>query len=389
MPVAISAGGFQTRRLKLVDEDNGNIGLGFRVLLSPTLRVNQNWFFYSDLQVTRSPYLYYYDSYYDQSTYQAKLLQGFVGYTHSASRGSLILKAGRMASAFGSFPVRYDDFQIPLLDPPMSYGSYTKLRSDQLPCGVQDFRAQRNRDVEIEFGCGGSTSDSAGLQPVTVFGLPGVEAEVSLARLDARLQLTNSSPANPHSLISASQHVQWTAGAGYRLHPGLRIGASAFRGPYLDRIVEPLLPSRTNVRDFPATAVGFDAQWTWRRLSGNAEWQRFQFDYPGLTRSPVLTFAYAEMKVILSPRLYAAARVSYELHNRIADDREVLEAGFSPNRSAYEAAIGFRPNRRQLIKAGYEWRHLEGYPGSLQNVLGVQFVTSIDAISKAFHAGSE
>ncbi len=384
LPAVISVGAFQSRRLTAVDDAHSNLGIGFRAVLDPTLTLGDHWLFYSSIQFSRSPYFYYNDSYVGQNRYQATLLESFLAYSRTSRRASTILKAGRLASAFGSFPMRYEDTQNPLLDQPLSYGSTTRLRADQIPCGVGDIRAQRNPSYDTAFDCGGSSeNDAAGLLPVTLTGLIGLEAEFALGKADARVQVTNSSPSNPQSLLSPSQRPQWTAGAGYKLRPGVRVGLSAFRGPYLDSIVRPFLPPGRTIGSYPASALGVDAQWNWRRLSGGAEWQRFQYAYPTLTIAPALTAAYAESKVILTPRWYAAARIGYEWNNRIADSATPSPVASLLNWSAYEAAIGFRPNRWQLLKIGYQWRHLEGYSGSLQNVVGIQYVTSFNAGSRS------
>ena len=65
-----------------------------------------------------------------------------------------------------------------------------------------------------------------------------------------RVQVTNSSPANPQSLRSRSQSAQVTAGAGYSLHGGLHIGVSGFRGPYLDHVVAAFLPTGKSLTGF-------------------------------------------------------------------------------------------------------------------------------------------
>ena len=56
---------------------------------------------------------------------------------------------------------------------------------------------------------------------------------------------------------------------------------------------------------------------------------------------------------------------------------------FQPNVAAYEFALGYRPNRVQLVKLGYEWQRTDGVTGTRNNVLGIQLVTSFSALSKA------
>src|SRR5262249_15019896 len=151
----------------------------------------------------------------------------------TGQRLSATLKAGQLASAFGSFPLRYDDMANPLPDQPLSYRSRLRIRPDQLPCGVNDLARQwknysRGFLPPVRFVCGGDITNAAGMFPVTLYGLPGVELDISSSHLDARAQLINSSPSNPQNLLAGSQRVQWAAGAGFTIRAGLRVGFSAF-----------------------------------------------------------------------------------------------------------------------------------------------------------------
>ena len=57
------------------------------------------------------------------------------------------------------------------------------------------------------------------------------------------------------------------------------MGASAYRGPYLDRQYEFFFPGEAPPRDLPATAIGVDAQWGRGPWNVYGEWQGFQMDY--------------------------------------------------------------------------------------------------------------
>lgn len=138
--------------------------------------------------------------------------------------------------------------------------------------------------------------DDYGHAPVTLYGQPGIETEISLGRVDGRLQITNSSPSNPQSLLSRSQSAQWTAGAGYTVRGGLHVGASAFRGPYLDADVQEDLPPGVHFRDFKASGIGMDAQWFRGFWSAEDKWQRFRFRVPDFLQSRAADSAYAQVK---------------------------------------------------------------------------------------------
>ena len=382
MPLTITGEALRTQRLRTEDPHAGTVAAAFRGVFSPTLKLGTNWFAYSAIQVSSTPF-FYYDSYEPERKVETKVLQAFVGYSRTGEKRSISLKAGKLTSAFGSFPLRYDDTANWLLDQPLSYGSYLKIRPDQLPCGVGEFSSGGMYPAEVDFHCGGAEAESYGITPVALYGLPGSEVDFSIHRLDGRVQITNSSPARPQSLLSHNQSAQWTAGAGYTIRQGFRIGFSTFRGPYLESAVGPLLPDGKSARDFPATGTGVDVQWARGRWSARGEWQRFQFNFPFFKVSPAVAYGYVEIKAIINPRLYGAIRSGYQAHNRVQDLSTRSTETFLPNRQSYECAVGYRLNRRQLLKVGYEWLRTQGTSGTGDNVFGIQLVTSIDSLSKA------
>ncbi len=67
---------------------------------------------------------------------------------------------------------------------------------------------------------------------VTTESLAGVQVDATEGRFDLRAQLTNSSPYSRVGIFGQGQAASWTAGAGYTIRQGLRIGISAYRGPY-------------------------------------------------------------------------------------------------------------------------------------------------------------
>jgi len=375
VPVTITGG-----ILGRVDDVSAN----FRALISPALKLGANWSVYSVLQVSSRPSTQY--GSYDYKP--VRVLQGFLGRAWTGQRLSATVKVGQLASAFGSFPLRYDDMANPLPDQPLAYRSRLRIRPDQLPCGVNDLARQwKNYQggflPAVRFGCGGDITPAAGMLPVTLYGLPGLELDISSGQVDARAQLTNSSPANPLNLLSASQRVQWALGAGYTIRPGFRVGLSTFRGPYLDESIHDLLPIGETAGNYPATGVGVDMQWAKGRWSADAEWQRFQFNYPRFLTSPSASFGHVELKAILAPRLYAATRLGYQQYGAAEDDRIKSDPVLSGRRS-YEFAVGYRPNRWQLLKVGYQRLRLEGGQ-AYDNVLAIQLVTSIESLSKSVY----
>ena len=256
------------------------------------------------------------------------VLQGHLDYSRSWEHSSVVFRAGMLSSAFGSFLLRYDDMANPLIDYPLSYGYYYKS--------------------------------------VTTESLAGVQVDATEGRFDVRAQITNSSPYSRIGLLGSGQAANWTAGAGYTIRQGLRVGVSAFRGPYS-------YPGDPGVADFHWMAAGLGADVSWGIGHWNFQGEEQRFQGPHGTTIPPYTreSGYAEARRTLGPRWYAAGRVGYQRGNIYL------------SRDVYEAAVGFRPNASQLVKLGYEIQQGPFIRGSLANVLTVQLVTTLRPITFA------
>lgn len=300
--------------------------LATRSIVYPTIKFSDNWFATGAVQFATRPYFYA-----DLSTagYGAKgiLLQAALNYSRVSDRGSLVVRAGEMPTAFGSFMLRYDETRNPLVDVPPAYGYY--------------------------------------YAPVSFLGVTGVQVEGSRGKLDGRVQFANSSPANPRSILAKDQYGNWAGGAGYTVRQGFRIGVSGYRGPYLDRHFAFFTPGEVSPGKLPAHALGIDANWAHRHTWAFAELQKFVMPY---TKIPDFreSAGYAELRQDIGVRWFAAARYGYT-RNSVTAKLHSIEAG-----------IGFRPNRHQLVKIAYEEQRHQGGGAAPNHMLGIQFVTSLD-----------
>ena len=205
LPVTLSGGAMYTGRVQFEDPGSTPVTGGFQVMLYPTVTLGPHWFAYAAQQFRFAPY-YYYDAYDPDHEWYVQNIQAFVGYQIRKEKATVVFKAGRLASAFGAFPLNYDDAGNALLDQPLSYIQTLTLRNDQLACGVADLLWQNYGYVANS--CGGATGGNEGLTPVSLYGLPGIQAEVSSHRLDGRIQVTSGSPSDPLSLSHAPQYAQ-------------------------------------------------------------------------------------------------------------------------------------------------------------------------------------
>lgn len=386
LPITLSGGAGYTHG----PEDNDVTG-AFRAVVSPTVSLGPHWFAYASLETRSSSYLGYTSPTGDDApSVVFTPMQAYLGYRRDIKGAAFMFKAGRLSSAFGLGPLEYDDATMPLIGPPPIYEQYLPLRSDQLACGVKDLLWQ-SYDSDVKLHCGGSSEESYGVVPVTLYGLPGIESEVSWNRMDARLEITNSSPANPQSLLSDNQFLQWTAGGGYTFRSGLHVGVSGFRGPYLDHIVAPLLPGGKSIGDFDASGLGADVQWSGGSWSIEGEWQLFRFSLPRFEDSPSSHAAYIQIKKIISPRIFIAARTTMQDTGSVADLAGHVAPRIRAPEEIQEIGLGYRLNRHQLLKAGFDWSNMrswsanrEFWPGMHAYGMQLQLVTSLTAFSKAF-----
>jgi len=326
----VSGAAFYSHQLSAENSENGPVSGGFRAMLYPVWKWNPHWSVEGTVQIHSQPYFFEEFAEDEQRSVKADALQAHINYSKFWKKGSVVVRAGILSSAFGSFLLRYDDAVNPLIDMPMSYGYYYR--------------------------------------GITNLGLAGVQADVTLGSFDFRAQLANSSPANRRSVLDSDQYGNWTGGIGYTIKQGLRVGASAYHGPYLSRDYPFFFPGELNPKNLPATAIGLDGEWGQGHWNVYGEWQKFEMAYHVIPTYRYHT-GYAEVRRVLHPRWYVAARLGYLHPERFAGHQ------------VYDAVIGFRPNRYQLVKAGYQIQEGPKIQGTLANTFSVQFVTAFRALS--------
>jgi hypothetical protein len=319
----LTAQGVASEELTEAPRSGSPMIAGSRSVIYPTIKFNEHWFLTGAWQLVTRPY-YYSDL--SSTGYSAKgsVLQATLNYARVSQKGSMLVRAGQMPTAFGSFVLRYDDADNPLVDLPLAYGYY--------------------------------------YAPVTILGVAGAEMDGTRGRFDGRVQFANSSPANPRSLFASDQYANWAGGGGFTIRQGLRVGASGYRGPYLDRNYAYYFPGEVSPSKLPAHAIGLDANWAHGHTTAFAEVQRFVMPY---TKIPSFreSAGYLEMKQVFSPRWYAAGR--YGLASSNATGRT----------NSIEVAGGFRVARWELLKVGYEFEHYSAGSEHDSKVLGIQLIT--------------
>jgi hypothetical protein len=326
----LSEEGVDSHQLTEPPRSGDPVAGGFRAVFYPVWKWNENWSVEGAVQV--SSYPYFWEQFSTQGYgVQTDVLQAHLNYSRFWSKASLTVRAGMLSSAFGSFLLRYDDAVNPLIGMPVIYGYYSG---------------------------------------VSGLGLAGAQVDATVGKVDFRSQFVNSSVVNRRSIFDRDQYGNWAGGAGYTILQGFRVGASAFRGPYLDRDSPFFFPGEAEPKDLPATGVGVDVGWARGGWNVYGEWQRLQMDYRAIPTFSEQA-AYAEIRRVLNPRWYVAVRPGY------------LRASAFQGYQVYETAVGFRPNAHQLVKLEYEIEQGPTISGTLYNTLAIQVVTQFRVISLA------
>jgi hypothetical protein len=310
-----SAAAFDSGELTDAPRNGSPVDAGFRAVFYPTLKIDEHWTVTAAWQAISRPY--FYETYSTQGRgVKTDILNATVNYAHAAGRGLITVRAGEMPTAFGSFALRYDDMENPLFDKPLEYGYY--------------------------------------YSPVSIFAVAGVQVDASRGKWDTRAQFANSSPWEPRGLTERHQYGNWAGGAGYTVRQGFRIGASAFYG-------------RANRVTPGARGIGADIQFAHGHWYTTGEIQHFVLPWKSVPTGRTQA-GYAEVKRVLTPRWYVAARTGYQ-------------HGYTGRLDSFEFAAGFRPGANQLVKVDYE---LDRENGETGGTLAVQFVTSVHPLSVAF-----
>jgi hypothetical protein len=158
---------------------------------------------------------------------------------------------------------------------------------------------------------------------------------------------------NPRYSPEAGHRLRPVGGAGVSVGPSFHLGASITHGPYLGPAVATLLPSGASWQDYGQTVSAADLRFSFGYFETRAEAAWSSYEVPSRSE-PVHGFGwYDEIRVTLSPRLFAAVR--YE------DFKYAFIGAFPPNRwlgaetlqRNAELGVGYRKTESALLKVSY------------------------------------
>ena len=177
------------------------------------------------------------------------------------------IQVGRIPPTFGAFSSRTYPSDNLLIGYPLAYQYFTTLRPDSLPTSADDLLRVRARGWLTNFSVG-NTVPGIGVPLVTAFRWDtGVQLHAANAVVDATAAVTTGTLSNP--LVKDDNAGKQVVGRlAFHPVPGLIVGVSGARGPFIAQSTADLAGVGGEDGRFTQTAWGGDAEYLTRLLSG-------------------------------------------------------------------------------------------------------------------------
>jgi hypothetical protein len=258
-------------------------------------------------------------------------------------RRDVDVQIGRVPPTFGAFARRTYAADNLLIGYPLAYQYLTSLRPDALPANADELLRMRGRGWLSNFSVGELAADN-GLPIASGFRWDtGVQVHAASPRVEGAAAVTTGSLGNP--LVADDNSGKQVAGrVAIKPIPGLIVGASGARGPFLTRDAVRAVPAAARHGSFTQTAVGGDVEYSrdfylLRVETLVSEWRLPRVAAPAIDRPLRAVATSAEGRYKLHPALYVAGRFDH--------------LGFSTVRGTNQAAPWDAPVSRTEVGIGY------------------------------------
>jgi hypothetical protein len=259
---------------------------------------------------------------------------------------------GKIPWRIGTYAERSYSTRNPLIGTPLMYHYHTSLRADRLPPGPDALADAAGT------GQYGPIYDATGRG---YRGMPivydhcwdaGVMVTGSARPIEYSAGFVNGTPGNSIPGNDRNNGRSWLGRAGLQPWPGVRLGASASRGPWLGDAFAGQVPPGKTVNAYAQTLVMADAEWLFSRveLRGEGVWNEWQTPTAG---DVDLRGGYLEARVGLPSGAFAAGRWDILKFGDVIDSTGAARA-WDLDVSRVEAGLGLRVQRGMILKAVYQ-----------------------------------
>ena len=273
--------------------------------------------------------------------------------------GLVDIQGGRIPPAFGTFARRSYPQDNPLIGSPQTYQYLTSVRPDAVPATADDLLKMKGRGWLVDYPVGNPEPHNGVPTIVAERWDTGVQIRIGPPVLEGALSYTVGSLSDPR-VRDDNNGGQIAGRVAWHPVPAFTVGVSAARGVFIADSVKEARPDARQGDDHQR-AFGVDAEASWGRWLIRGEyvdntWRVPPLDAPRIV-DPLSSHAgYAEVKIRLLPRLYAAVRGDVMRFTTIEGSRGVDTWEADVSRLEYGA--GFTVRRGLLVKASVlsNWR---------------------------------
>jgi hypothetical protein len=286
------------------------------------------------------------------------------------------VQAGIIPPTFGAFARRTYAEDNPLIGYPLAYQYLTSVRPDAVPVNADELLRNRGRGWQASYSIGNQTPDR-GLPIASAFRWDtGVQVHAASDFMDVTASVTNGTISDP--LFKDDNSGKQVAGR-VAVHPtpGLIVGASAARGPFLSDSAARAAVGDGHDGEFTQTAFGGDIEYSRQYYLVRFETILSEWKLPAVQAPfidvPLRALAtYVEGRYKIRPGLYAAARLDHLGFNEITGSvtRETWDAPVT----RVEVGGGYSLQRNLLFKLSYQHNTRDSSRVPMLNLAAAQIV---------------
>jgi hypothetical protein len=284
------------------------------------------------------------------------------------------LQAGRVPPTFGAFARRLYPSDNPLVGYPLAYQYLTSLRADALPANADELLRMRGRGWLSSFSIGSPTR-AQGVPLVSAFRWDtGLQAHLASDGFEAAVSVTTGTLANP-LVRDDNSGKQLSGRIVFKPRPGMNIGASAARGPFVARSAADTIGELSG--RYTQTAWGADIEYSSGYYLVRAEailsdWRLPTVRPPAFDLPLRAVSSSVEGRYKIRPGLYAAARYDHLAFSQVTGTTR--RAGWDAPVTRVEVGGGYALQRNLLVKLSFQRNTREATRVSALTALAAQAV---------------
>jgi hypothetical protein len=290
---------------------------------------------------------------------------------------ALDIQVGRVPPTFGGFARRTYASDNILIGYPLAYQYLTSMRADAVPANADELLNMRGRGWLVSKYSFGDPTPYHGVPIVSAFTWDtGVQVHGGNRLVDAAVAVTAGTVANP--LFTDDNSGKQVAGrVAFHPAPGLVVGASGARGPFVSRTASRSAAGDGHENAFTQTAWGADVEYSRDYYLVRFEAIVSDWRLP-VVRAPLIALPLRasstslEGRYKIRPGLYAAARLDHLGFSEIsgATRRDSWDAPVT----RLEAGGGYSLQRNLILKLSYQHNSRRGGRVHILNLAEAQLL---------------